>query len=64
MADYNSTHVGPGTWLLSEAEPTGLWRPCFTRPGVLSEILSILKGLHGECAHPNITLWEVITFFS
>lgn len=58
MADYNSTHVGAGTWLLLEAEPLGqgLWRLCSTRPTAFSETLRILKGFHGAgagegCAH-------------
>lgn len=55
--------MDPGTWLLSETEPMGwgLWRLWFTRPRAFSE--SILKGLHGRCAHQNITLWEALTFF-
>lgn len=49
---------------LSAAEPMGrvLWRLWFSSPRTLPEIFSILKGLHGKCAH-HITLWEVITFF-
>lgn len=60
MADYNSIHCGSWHMASVRTQPMGwgLWRLWFTRP-----FLRVLKGLHGGCAHWNITLWEVVTFF-